>query len=147
MDKEIRASVELKPGTTDGFQMMKRGGGHEGLNGGAFGDFYITIRVKPHAVFTRKGDNLHIKWPLSFAVAALGGNIEVPTLLHGTMKIHVKPGTQPGATLRMPGKGVRIDRTPGRSGNGAQVIEFEVKIPKQLTERQKELLKEFIQEG
>lgn len=139
--KDESVKVELKPATDDGFTLLKRNYGHAGRDGARPGNFYLHVSVLPHKVFQREGNDLHMKWPLSFAMAALGGDIDVPTLISGNVKLHIPHGTQPGTRFRLYGKGVRIDKDTV----GSQIVEVQIEIPKNLTDKQKALLKEFIQ--
>ena len=99
----------------------------------------MIIYVEPHEIFEREGDDIIVRAPLSFATAALGGEIDVPTL-NGTKKIHIPKGTQPGAIFKLRGEG--IPHLHGR-GRGDQIIQAAVQVPNKLTKRQKELLEEF----
>jgi molecular chaperone DnaJ len=100
------------------------------------GELELTIRVAAHEFFQRDGDDVVCKVPISFAQAALGSEIEIPSL-QGKIKLRVPPGTQPNAVLRMKGKGVPHRMTGGR---GDQLVEVTVEVPTQLTSTQKELI-------
>ena len=109
------------------------------MNGGPPGDLYVVVHLKPHAVFQRDGDDLHCEMPISFATAALGGEIEIPTL-DGHAKIKIPPETQTGQVFRLRGKGIRPVRS---SVTGDLFCHVAVETPVKLTARQKELLREF----
>jgi molecular chaperone DnaJ len=136
--KEVQ--LRIPPGVDNGTRLRLRGEGQAGAAGGPPGDLYIEVQVSPHPLFTREGKNLQYRAQLSFVEAALGSEVEIPTLNAHT-RISVPSGTQPGATFRIPGEGL-----PGLRGNsrGDLVVEVELKTPTQLTPRQEELLKEFL---
>ena len=124
------------------FQLMRirsAGNGEPGTNGGPPGDLYIEIRLKKHEIFERDGDDLHCAVPISFAKAALGGEIEVPTL-GGKAAIDIPEGTQTGKQFRLRGKGIKGVRG---SYPGDLYCHITVETPVKLTEHQKKLLKEF----
>ncbi|MEO5729616.1 MAG: DnaJ C-terminal domain-containing protein, partial [Byssovorax sp.] len=100
------------------------------------GDLELTIRVAPHDFFRRSGDDIVCALPISFAQAALGGEIEIPTL-EGKGKLRIPPGTQPGTVLRVKGKGIPRRLSGGR---GDQLVEVTIEVPTQLTASQKELI-------
>lgn len=106
-----------------------------------FRDFYVTIDVKPHHVFKREGQDLFVDLPISFPQAALGGVVQAPTI-DGDLKLRIQPGTQPGTLIRLRGKGVPFVRGRGR---GDQYVRIRVEIPCKLSQRQKELLRDFDQ--
>lgn len=139
--KRARKSIKVKipAGIDDGQTLQVHGEGHAGENGGPSGDLLVTISVRPHAVFERDGTEVHIEMPISFAQAALGDEIEVPTL-DGKVKLTIPDGTQTGATFRMRGKGIpRVNSTV----RGDQFVHVTVETPRNLTDKQKELLREF----
>jgi molecular chaperone DnaJ len=131
--------VTIPAGIDEGQMLTLRGEGEPGLRGGPRGDLYIVIHVKPHELFTREGYNVHLKMPISFADAALGGEIKIPTL-DGTVSFTIPEGTQTGTKFRLRGKG--IPHINGR-GRGDQIVEVYIDVPKKLTEKQKELLREL----
>lgn len=104
-----------------------------------FADFDLVVRVKPHDIFKRQGQDIVIDQKISFSQAALGDTIEVPTI-DGTFKLKVRPGTQPGTLIRLAGKGVPYPQSKQR---GNQYVRLTIEIPKSLSRKQKELLKEF----
>jgi molecular chaperone DnaJ len=134
-----KVTVKIPPGVDSGFRLRLRGEGEAGIRGGPPGDLYVRIRVHPDPVFQRDGDNVICEIPVSFPQAALGTEIEVPTL-EGTTRIRVPEGTQSGTILRLRGKGIP---NPYGHGRGDLHVRIKVVTPTKLTERQKELLREF----
>lgn len=132
-------TVKVPPGVDTGSRLRISGEGEYGERGGRAGDLYIYITVKPHKIFRRDGDDIICEVPISFSNAALGAEIEVPTL-DGPVKLKIPPGTQSGKVFRLKGKGI-ASLTTGRRGD-AQII-IRVEVPAKLTKRQKELLEEF----
>jgi len=131
--------VKIPAGIDDGMRIRSSGNGEPGQNGGPPGDLYVEVHIKPHAVFQREGDDLHCEIPITFAKAALGGEIEVPTL-GGKVSFTVPEGTQAGKVFRLRGKGIK----GVRSGHmGDLFCHVAVDTPVKLTERQKELLQEL----
>jgi molecular chaperone DnaJ len=141
--KRKKIHVKIPAGIDDGQQLRVAGQGEAGINGGAPGDLYIVFRVEPHEFFERDGDDIYCEIPLTFAQAALGDEIEVPTL-HGKVKLKIPAGTQTGTKFRLKGKGVPNVRGYGQ---GDQHIIVRVVTPTKLTEKQKQLLREFDQLG
>ena len=131
--------VKVPPGVDNGSRLRLAGEGEAGTRGGPPGDLYVYIHVKQHKLFRREGDDLICEIPLSFVQAALGDEIDVPTL-EGKEKLKIPEGTQPGTVFRIRGKGV-----PHLSGfgRGDQHVRIKVMIPGKLSEKQKELLREF----
>ena len=115
------------------------------MRGGPAGDLYIFIEVQDHAIFLRDGKMLACQVPVSMATAALGGEIEVPTIDGGRSRVKIPPGTQSGKQLRLRGKGMPpLRHGPGMNGeSGDMLIELSVETPVNLTARQKEILREF----
>jgi molecular chaperone DnaJ len=132
-------TVNVPPGLADGARIRVPAKGHEGRNGGAPGDLYITVRVEPHPVFRREGDDLHITVPVAVHEAALGARVEVPAL-DGPARVRIPPGTQTGQRFRLRERGVASARD-GRRGD--LVVEVRIVLPRVLDERSKELLREF----
>ncbi len=132
--------VRIPPGVDTGTRLRLRGEGEAGTHGAPPGDLYLEIQVAPHPIFTRKGKDLYLRTPLSFVEAALGTEVEVPTLTAPT-RLAISPGTQPGATFRIPGLGL-----PGLRGKapGDLVVVVDLQTPSQLSEAQKRLLEEFL---
>lgn len=133
--------VKIPAGIDDGMRIRSSGNGEPGMNGGPPGDLYVEIRIKPHTMFQREGDDLHCEIPISFARAALGGEIEVPTL-NGKASFTIPEGTQTGKTFRLRNKGIKGVRSGYAGDLFCHVV---VETPVTLTERQKELLREFDQ--
>ncbi len=131
--------VKIPPGIDDGMRIRSVGNGEPGTGGGPPGDLFIEIRVKKHDIFERDGDDLHCVVPISFTTAALGGEIEVPTL-GGKAAIDVPEGTQAGKQFRLRGKGIRGVRS---SYPGDLYCHISLETPVKLTEHQRKLLKEF----
>jgi len=132
-------SVKIPPGVDNGDRIRLGGEGEAGENGGPPGDLYVQIHVKPHHIFQRDDNNLICQVPISIGTAALGGELEVPTL-NGRIKLKVPQETQSGKVFRLRGKGV----APVRGGaTGDLLCQVSVETPVNLTEKQKNLLKEF----
>jgi molecular chaperone DnaJ len=131
--------VKIPAGIDDGMRIRSTGNGEPGMNGGPSGDLYVEIRIKQHAMFQREGDDLHCEIPISFAKAALGGEIEVPTL-SGKASFTIPEGTQSGKTFRLRSKGIKGVRSGYAGDLFCHVV---VETPVTLTDRQKELLREF----
>src|SRR5882757_283780 len=137
--KKNTRSVKLHAGVDDGDRIRLSGEGEPGVNGGPAGDLYVQIQVKSHPVFQRDHDDLHCEMPVSFATAALGGEIEIPTL-DGSAKIRIPTETQSGKIFRLRGKGIRGVRS---REHGDLLCHVVVETPVNLTDRQRELLREF----
>ena len=131
--------VKIPAGIDDGMRIRSTGNGEPGSNGGPPGDLYIEIRLKKHDIFEREGDDLHCAVPISFTTAALGGEIDVPTLV-GKAAIDIPEGTQAGKQFRLRGKGIKGVRS---SYPGDLYCHVTVEIPVKLTEHQRKLLKEL----
>ena len=131
--------VSIPAGIDDGMRIRSTGDGEPGQNGGPPGDLYIEIRVRKHEVFERDGDDLHCEVPVSMVTAALGGEIEVPTL-SGKAAIDIPEGTQTGKQFRLRGKGIKGVRA---SYPGDLYVHIVVETPVKLTEHQRKLLKEL----
>ena len=138
--KTKKFEVNIPKGIDNGQTIRLSGKGEAGINGGPNGDLMVTVYVKADSYFTRRGMDLYCEVPITFVQAALGDEITVRTV-DGTQKVTVKPGTQPDATMTIRGVGVPNLRNNAQRGN--QIITFKVKIPTDLTARQKELLREF----
>jgi molecular chaperone DnaJ len=137
--KQKTLEVKIPAGIDDGMRIRSTGNGEPGTNGGPPGDLYIEIRVKKHDIFERDGDDLHCEVPVSFITAALGGEIEVPTLA-GKAAIDIPEGTQAGKQFRLRGKGIKGVRA---SYPGDLYCHIVVETPVKLTEYQRKLLKEL----
>ena len=132
-------SVKVPPGVDNGDRIRLSGEGEAGENGGPSGDLYVSISVNEHPIFKRDGTDLHCDFPISFATATLGGEMEIPTL-DGRVKLKIPPETQSGKMFRLRGKGVRTVRT---SSKGDLLCMVMVETPVNLTRKQKELLREL----
>lgn len=132
-------SIKIPPGVDSGSRLKLRGEGETGLASGSAGDLYVAIQVEPHPLFLRDSLDIICDVPISFAQAALGADIEVPTL-EGKVKMKIPGGTQSGRVFRLKGKGIRDIQGYHQ---GDQHVRIVVETPTQLTSRQKELLKEF----
>ena len=132
-------SVSIPAGIDDGQTISLRGQGHAGFNGGANGDLLMTVSVKAHPLFERDGASVLLELPISFTQAALGAEVEVPTL-DGRVKYSIPEGTQTGTTFRLRGKGIPF---LNGSGRGDQYVTVTVQTPKNLSKEQKELLARF----
>ena len=119
--------------------MRLAGRGEPGINGGPAGDLYVEIRLKPHDIFSRDGDDLHAELPISFVTAALGGTVEVPTL-DGKTQVTIPEGTQNGKTFRLRDKGVANIRT---KEPGDLFLHVQIETPVNLSSKQKQLLRDF----
>ncbi len=137
--KQKTLSVKIPAGVDEGDRIRLSGEGEMGANGGPPGDLYVVMHLKPHAMFKRDGTNLHCDMPVSIATAALGGEIEIPTL-DGQAKIRIPPETQTGKVFRLRGKGIKQVRG---SGHGDLMCHVYIETPVNLTARQRELLLEF----
>ncbi|MFV0335954.1 MAG: molecular chaperone DnaJ [Tropicimonas sp.] len=140
MEKERSLSVNIPAGVETGTRIRLAGEGDAGTRGGPSGDLYIFIEVGEHAIFKRDAQQLFCQVPVSIATAALGGDIEVPTIDGGRSRVKVPAGSQTGRQMRLRGKGMPALRGPG---TGDMFIELVVETPVNLTARQKELLREF----
>ncbi len=137
--RQHKVNINVPAGIDDGQTISLRGQGNAGLNGGPAGDLLVTILVQPHARFEREGTSILLEQEISFAKAALGSEIEVPTL-DGKVKLTIPEGTQTGTMFRLKGKGVPYLRSTGR---GDQFVTVRVVVPKGLNSNQKEALKAF----
>lgn len=143
-EKDRALSVNIPAGVETGTRIRLSGEGEAGLRGGASGDLYIFIEVAPHDIFQREGTNLFCRVPVSMTTAALGGDIEVPTIDGGRSRVKVPSGSQSGRQMRLRSKGMPAVRS---SQLGDMFIELAVETPVNLTSRQKDLLREFEQES
>jgi molecular chaperone DnaJ len=132
-------AVKIPAGVDEGDRIRLSGEGEAGVNGGPPGDLYVVIQIRPHSVFQRDHNDLHCEMPISFTTAALGGEIEIPTL-DGHAKIKIPAETQSGKVFRLRGKGIKGVRS---STHGDLLCHMVVETPVNLTERQKELLREL----
>ena len=137
--KLVSLSVKIPPGVDNGSRLKLRSEGEAGFGGGPAGDLYVVVHVKEHPLFVRQENDIVIEVPVSFPQAALGAEIDVPTL-DGKLKLKVPAGTQAGKVIRLKGKGVVDLHGYGR---GDQLVRIVVETPRRLTARQRELLEEF----
>ena len=131
--------VKIPAGIDEGMRLRHAGHGEPGVNGGPPGDLYVEIHIRQHSVFQRDHDDLHCEMPISFTTAALGGEIEIPTL-EGMARLKIPAETQSGRVFRLRGKGIRNVRSHAHGDLMCHVV---VETPVSLTERQRELLREF----
>ncbi len=139
-EKDRSLSVNIPAGVETGTRIRLSGEGEAGMRGGPSGDLYIFVEVAPHEIFQREGGNLFCRVPVSMASAALGGDIEVPSIDGGRSRVKIPSGSQSGRQMRLRGKGMPAIRS---SQVGDMFIELAVETPVNLTSRQKELLREF----
>ncbi|SDN01382.1 molecular chaperone DnaJ [Sediminibacillus halophilus] len=137
--KRKKIHINIPAGIDEGQQIRVSGQGEAGVNGGPPGDLYVVVQIKPHEFYQREGDHVFCEMPITFAQAALGDEIEVPTV-HGKVKLKIPAGTQTGKTFRLKGKGAPNVRG---YGHGDQHVNIRVVTPTNLTERQEEILREF----
>ena len=137
--KTKKLSVKVPAGVDDGDRIRLAGEGEAGRNGGPPGDLYVEIRISPHKIFEREGPDLSCEVPVSIATAALGGDVEMPTL-DGHVALKVPAGTQSGKVFRLRGKGVTTVREPHKGDLFVRVV---VETPVNLTDEQQRLLKNF----
>ena len=139
--RQHKVSVSIPAGIDDGQTISLKGQGNAGVNGGPAGDLLITVLVQPHARFERDGASILLEQEISFAQAALGAEVEVPTL-DGKVKLNIPEGTQTGTTFRLKGKGVPFLRNGGR---GDQFVTVKVAVPRGLSSAQKDALRQYAQ--
>jgi molecular chaperone DnaJ len=142
--KERTLSVNIPPGVEDGTRIRLAGEGEAGMRGGPAGDLYIFLAIKPHEFFQRDGADIFCKVPISMTTAALGGQIEVPTVDGAATRVKIPEGSESGKQFRLKGKGMPVLRS---KVSGDMYIQVEVETPKSLTKRQRELLEEFERES
>lgn len=140
LTKERKLAVNIPAGVEDGTRIRLAGEGEAGLRGGPAGDLYIFLSIKPHEFFQRDGADIFCKVPISMTTAALGGQIDVPTVEGSITRVKVPEGTESGKQFRLRGKGMPVLRSRVA---GDMYIQVEVETPKNLTRRQRELLEEF----
>ena len=138
--KERTLSVNIPAGVEDGTRIRLANEGEAGLRGGPPGDLYIFLSIRPHEFFQRDGADLFCRVPISMTTAALGGQIEVPTVVGGRGRVRIPEGTQAGRQIRLKGKGMPVLRSKVM---GDMYIQVEVETPKNLSRKQKDILKEF----
>ncbi|MGI9590357.1 MAG: DnaJ C-terminal domain-containing protein, partial [Myxococcota bacterium] len=136
-------SVRIPPGVDHGTRLRLAGEGEAGIAGGPNGDLYVAISIQPHELFERDGPDLHCRVPVTMVQAALGGQVEVPTL-EGKVSIEIQPATQSGKQMRLRGKGLPTLRSASR---GDQLLHLFVETPSDLSPTQRELLEKFAEES
>src|SRR5438874_576112 len=136
-----RIKLKIPAGIADGSRLRSSGNGEAGIRGGPAGDLYVVIHIKEHAIFQREDDNLYCEVPISFSIAALGGEIPVPTL-EGKANLKIPAGTQSGQVFKLRGKG--ISNIDGR-GRGDLMARLLVEVPTHLNPEQRQKLEEFAQ--
>ena len=141
--KTRKIEIKIPAGAEEGTNLRIKGEGEAGEKGTETGDLYVVIHMREHDVFERHGDDIYVKIDIPFAIAALGGEVEVPTL-DGKAKLKIPAGTQNNTVFRMKGKGIPYLHGYGQGNENVEVI---VEVPKKLTKKQKELLKEFAEES
>jgi len=139
VEKTGRIKLRIPPGITDGSRLRSQGNGDAGARGGPAGDLYVVMHLKKHEVFERDGSDLFCEVPVSFAKAALGGELTVPTL-DGKASLKIPAGTQSATTFRLRAKGMPILNSGGR---GDLLVRVQVEVPTNLNAEQKEKLKAF----
>ncbi len=137
--RQHKMTVKIPAGIDDGQTISRQGYGDTGTNGGSPGDLLISVSVRPHAIFERDGSSVLMEQEISYAQAALGAEVEVPTL-DGKVKLTIPEGTQPGAVFRLRGRGIPYLRGSGR---GDQFVSVKVTVPKNLNASQREALRQF----
>jgi len=138
-----KLEIKIPAGAEEGTNLRVAGEGEAGEKGTEAGDLYIIIHVKEHETFERHGDDIYVKMPIPFAIAALGGEVEVPTL-EGKARLKIPAGTQNNTIFRMKGKGIPYLHGHGQGNQNVEVI---IEVPENLNKKQKELLKEFEKES
>jgi len=133
------ANIKVPAGIDNGQTIIMNGQGEPGLRGGPNGDLYISVSVKPHKLFKREGYNLRLDLPISFTQAALGGDVDIPTLT-GPIKYRIPEGTQNDTEFRLKGYGIQQLRSTQK---GDLIVRVRVEIPKKLTDKQRDLLRQF----
>ena len=132
------AKVRIPAGVSDGQRIRLKGKGRPGANGGPSGDLFVECRVVPHALFGREGNNLLVRVPVSFAEAALGATVNVPTLEGADVTLRIKPGTQPGSRHRVRGQGIGAE---GRRGD--LIVTVDVVVPEKLSKEEERAVQEL----
>jgi molecular chaperone DnaJ len=141
LEKTSKIKLRIPAGVDTGSRLRSAGNGEAGWRGGPAGDLYVVLHVKAHEIFQRDGDDLLCEVPVSFVQAALGSEIEVPTL-DAKAQVKVPPGTQPGTMFRLKGKGVKNIQG---YGHGDLHVRINVEVPTQLSSAQRAKLEEYAQ--
>jgi molecular chaperone DnaJ len=140
--KRRTISVKIPVGIDEGYQLRLRGEGEMASNGGEPGDLYVLVHVIPHELFMREGDDLSYVLMIGYPLAALGGEVSLPTL-EGPTTVRIHPGTQPGETMRLKGRGMPRFRGYGK---GDLVVRVGISVPEKLTPQQRVLLEQLAKE-
>lgn len=141
--KNVTRKINVPSGIDEGQTLSIRGEGEPGSKGGPAGDLFVTMRIKPHTLFQRQNNDVVCDVPITFVQAVLGAEIEVPTL-DGKVRYTIPEGTQTASVFRLKGKGIPFLRGNGR---GDQYVKVNIEVPKKLNDKQKELLRQFADEG
>ncbi|NLN66487.1 MAG: molecular chaperone DnaJ [Clostridiaceae bacterium] len=139
VQKNVKLNIDIPAGIDDNQTISLRGEGEPGTKGGPSGDLYVTIRVKPHPIFSREGYNIICEVPITFTQAALGAELDIPTL-EGTIKYSIPEGTQTGTVFRLRNKGIKHLRS---NSKGDLYVKVNVEVPTKLSSKQKEILSQF----
>jgi molecular chaperone DnaJ len=142
--QERTLSVNIPSGVEDGTKIRLAGEGEAGVRGGPAGDLYIFLSIKPHEFFQRDGADIFCRVPISMTTAALGGQIDVPSIDGEKSRVKVPEGTESGKQFRLKGKGMPVLRS---KATGDMYIQVEVETPKNLSRKQRELLEAFERES
>jgi molecular chaperone DnaJ len=138
--KKRKITVKIPAGVESGSRLKINGEGEQGPNGGTRGDLYVVVHLKKHSLFERHGNDILSIVDISFPLACLGGEFEVPTISGKKAKMKIPQGTENGHVFRLKGNGIPY---LGSYGKGDQLVKINIIVPKKLTPRQKELLQEF----
>lgn len=140
VDRTENVDFRIKAGTRDGQRIRLQGKGNAGVNGGPAGDLYLIVRTSEHPVFSRSGDDIHVKVPVTVAEASLGAKVDVPTI-DGRAQLKIPQGTQSGQKLRMRERGVESASHAGQRGD--EIVTVEVVVPHLQDERSREIMREL----
>lgn len=132
--------LNIKPGIKDGQVLKLSGKGRAGINGGANGDLFVTIRVEPDSRFERRGDNLYTDLNIDMFTAILGGKVSLK-IFKKTVSLNIKPDTQSGKSLKIPGQGMPLYGNPGKYGD--LYVKVQIKIPENLSADQKRKIEDL----
>jgi molecular chaperone DnaJ len=138
-EKMAKIKIRVPGGVENGMRLRSSGNGEHGPRGGSPGDLYVVLHVKEHEIFKRDGEDVYCEVPISYAMAALGGELEVPTL-EGSARIKISPGTQSSTLFRLKGKGVK---SLDGHGHGDQHVRVIVEVPTKLNGEQRKKLEDF----
>ena len=139
MRRARRISINIPAGIDNGQAITLRGEGEPGERGGSPGDLYVYVSVRPHKIFKRRGYDIYCDIPITFGQAALGAELQIPTL-EGNVKYSIPEGTQTGTVFRLRNKGIPHLRSNQR---GDLYVKVNIQVPKRLNEKQKELIRQF----